>query len=181
MRRQPLANAALGPGECANIAAGYSTVLSDFIAEAAAGTPNPGWDFEPDTLQHQGRNHGERSPTRAAKPHTFTEVGAVRRGLRPAGRRAGTSTAVPECAGRVFQGCGGQDPAPARQRSSMMTGLSKGDTPLSMLPPSLDAHGRGSKVTHEEDGPPLTPHLRGRHIRRGFRRMGTTNAGPALD
>ena len=43
-------NAALGPGECANIAAGYSTVLSDFIAEAAAGTPNPGWDFEPDTL-----------------------------------------------------------------------------------------------------------------------------------
>src|SRR6202045_2085451 len=47
-------NAALGPDFCKNVALGalgFSTTLSDLFAEAAAGTPNPNWDFEPDTLK----------------------------------------------------------------------------------------------------------------------------------
>src|SRR5260370_38674684 len=46
-------NAALGPDFCKNVALaalGFATTLNDLFAKAAAGTPDPGWDFEPDTL-----------------------------------------------------------------------------------------------------------------------------------
>ncbi len=43
-------NAALGPDFCRNVALGAATKLSDLFAKAAAGTPDPGWDFEPDTV-----------------------------------------------------------------------------------------------------------------------------------
>ena len=43
-------NAALGPDFCKNVALGAATNLSDLFAKAKAGTPDPGWDFEPDTL-----------------------------------------------------------------------------------------------------------------------------------
>src|SRR5437763_5416526 len=69
-------NAVLGPDFCKNVALaalGYATTLSDLFAKAAAGTPDPGWDFEPDTL------HIEKGTTlsivdQGGEPHTFTEV-----------------------------------------------------------------------------------------------------------
>jgi hypothetical protein len=43
-------NAVLGPDFCKNVALGAATKLSDLFKKAAAGTPDPGWDFEPDTV-----------------------------------------------------------------------------------------------------------------------------------
>lgn len=115
-------NAALGPGECKNIAAGYSTVLSDFIAEAAAGTPNPGWDFEPDTLNIK-EGTIVSVVNQGGEPHTFTEVEHFGGGFVPP-VNDGQAT-VPECSGgfsrvavaktRLLQGS-----------SVQITGLSKG-------------------------------------------------------
>src|SRR5918911_400751 len=69
-------NAALGPDFCGNVALGalgFSTTLQDLFAEAAAGKPDPGWDFEPDTL-----NIKEGATVvvtdQGGEPHTFTEV-----------------------------------------------------------------------------------------------------------
>jgi plastocyanin len=69
-------NAALGNDFCKNVALaplGFATTLPDLFAKAAAGTPDPGWDFEPDALNIRegatlvvGNQGGE--------PHTFTEV-----------------------------------------------------------------------------------------------------------
>src|SRR5438477_3125642 len=39
-------NAALGADFCKNVTLGASTKLADLFAKAAAGTPDPGWDFE---------------------------------------------------------------------------------------------------------------------------------------
>ena len=42
-------NAALGNDFCKNVALaplGFATTLQDLFAKAAAGTPDPGWDFE---------------------------------------------------------------------------------------------------------------------------------------
>src|SRR5262252_4969452 len=44
-------NAALGPDFCKNVTLGAFTTLNDLFAKAAAGTPDPSWDFEPDTLK----------------------------------------------------------------------------------------------------------------------------------
>jgi hypothetical protein len=44
-------NAALGPDFCKNVTLGAFTALSDLFAKAAAGNPDPGWDFEPDVLR----------------------------------------------------------------------------------------------------------------------------------
>jgi plastocyanin len=69
-------NAALGTGFCKNVslaALGFATTLQDLFMKAAVRTPDPGWDFEPDTLKiKQGAvvlvtNQG-------GEPHTFTEV-----------------------------------------------------------------------------------------------------------
>ena len=43
-------NTALGAGECLNVAFGFSTPLGNVAAGAQAGTPDPGWDFEPDLV-----------------------------------------------------------------------------------------------------------------------------------
>jgi hypothetical protein len=44
-------NAALGPGFCLNVTPfGSAVPLADLLASVAAGTPNPNWDFEPDSL-----------------------------------------------------------------------------------------------------------------------------------
>src|SRR5690242_13092106 len=48
-------NAALGPDFCKNVTLGAFTTFDNLFAEAAAGTPDPNWDFEPDTLHiHKG-------------------------------------------------------------------------------------------------------------------------------
>src|ERR1700759_5492795 len=49
-------NALLGPDFCKNVALGASTTLSDLFAKAAEGQPDPGWDFEPDTLKIDSDN-----------------------------------------------------------------------------------------------------------------------------
>src|ERR1039457_7674173 len=68
-------NAALGPDFCKNVTLGAFTILSDLFAGAEAGTPDPGWDFEPDTLSIK---HGTVLSVvdQGGEPHTFTEVKA---------------------------------------------------------------------------------------------------------
>jgi plastocyanin len=41
---------AAGADFCKNVALGASTTFSNLLAEAAAGTPDPKWDFEPDVM-----------------------------------------------------------------------------------------------------------------------------------
>jgi plastocyanin len=118
-------NAALGPSFCHNVALaalGYATTLSDLFAKAAAGTPDPGWDFEPDTLTV---NKGTPVVTvdQGGEPHTFTEVAHFGGGFIP-GLNAGQET-VPECSG------GFSNVAVARTRiiqgsQLQVAGLSKG-------------------------------------------------------
>src|ERR1700692_4399198 len=83
-------NAALGPDFCKNIALGYSTTLSDLLAEAAAGTPNPNWDFEPDTLKIK-EGTIVSVVDQGGEPHTFTEVANFAGGFIP-GLNAGRAT-----------------------------------------------------------------------------------------
>src|ERR1700687_4516013 len=69
-------NAVLGPDFCKNVALaalGYATTLNDLFAKAAAGTPDPGWDFEPDTL-HVDQDTDISVVDQGGEPHTFTEV-----------------------------------------------------------------------------------------------------------
>src|ERR1039457_5994733 len=66
-------NAALGPDFCKNVTLGYFTVLSDLFAKAAAGTPEQGWDFEPDVVHIKQVTRlavGEQG----GEPQSFTEV-----------------------------------------------------------------------------------------------------------
>jgi len=92
-------NAALGPDFCRNVALaalGYATTLSDLFIQAAAGTPDPGWDFEPDILKiKQGTIL--TVVDQGGEPHTFTEVAKFGGGFID-GLNAGEPT-VPECAG----------------------------------------------------------------------------------
>ena len=88
-------NAANGPDFCKNIALGYSTTFSDLLAEAVAGTPNPNWDFEPDTLNIKEKTIV--SVVQGGEPHTFTEVANFGGGFIPP-LNNGQAT-VPEFAG----------------------------------------------------------------------------------
>lgn len=116
-------NAALGADFCKNVTLGGFTVLNDLFAKAAAGTPDPGWDFEPDTLKIK-----KGTPIvvvdQGGEPHTFTEVKQFGGGFID-GLNHGEGT-VPECEGgfkniavartRILQGSQLQVPS-----------LSKGD------------------------------------------------------
>jgi|SRR5579872_72536 len=115
-------NSALGADFCKNIALGYSTTLQNLVAEAAAGTPDPKWDFEPDSLSV---NQGTTLTVvdQGGEPHTFTEVKQFGGGF-IAGLNNGEAP-VPECA------AGFNDVAVAKTRilqgsTSLVTGLSKG-------------------------------------------------------
>ena len=92
-------NAALGPDFCRNVALGalgFSTTLQDLFAKAAAGKPDPGWDFEPDEVKvKQGTTVVVTD--QGGEPHTFTEVKKFGGGFID-GLNAG-ETAVPECTG----------------------------------------------------------------------------------
>jgi len=85
-----------GPDFCKNIALGFSTTFADLLASINAGTPDPGWDFEPDQLTvKQGTiitvaNEG-------GEPHTFTEVKNYGGGFLPP-LNDGQSI-IPECSG----------------------------------------------------------------------------------
>jgi plastocyanin len=89
-------NAVIGPDFCRNVALGAATKLDDLFAEAAAGTPDPGWDFEPDVLTvKQGSIISVVD--QGGEPHTFTEVEQFGGGFIP-GLNGGQEMA-PECAG----------------------------------------------------------------------------------
>jgi plastocyanin len=90
-------NPALGPDFCHNVTLGAFTTLNDLRAKAAAGNPDPGWDFEPDILTiKEGTNLSVVN--QGGEPHTFTEVEHFGGGFRP-GLNAPGEDVVPECAG----------------------------------------------------------------------------------
>jgi plastocyanin len=88
-------NAALGPDFCKNISLGAFTTLSNLFAEAAAGTPDPNWDFEPDTLQIK-EGTTVIVVDQGGEPHTFTEVKKFGGGFVPQLNAPGEET-VSEC------------------------------------------------------------------------------------
>jgi plastocyanin len=118
-------NAAIGPDFCKNVALaplGYATTIQDLFAKAAAGTPDPNWDFEPDELTIQ-KGTALSVVDQGGEPHTFTEVKQFGGGFIP-GLNSGEA-AVPECA------AGFSDVSVAKTRiiqgsTSLFTGLSKG-------------------------------------------------------
>jgi plastocyanin len=94
-------NAALGPDFCKNIALGYFTTLSDLFAKAGAGTPDPNWDFEPDSLNvKQGTTI--IVVDQGGEPHTFTEVKQFGGGFIPPLNAPGEAP-VSECAAGFSQ------------------------------------------------------------------------------
>jgi plastocyanin len=64
---------AVGPGFCKNVALGAATTFSDLFRKAAAGTPDPNWDFEPDALTVK-KGTTINVVNQGGEPHTFTEV-----------------------------------------------------------------------------------------------------------
>ena len=115
---------AVGPDFCRNIALGAATTFSDLFAKAAAGTPDPNWDFEPDALTVK-KGTTINAVNQGGEPHTFTEVAKFGGGFIAPLNAPGEET-VPECAGgfskvavaktRILQGS-----------QLLVTGLSKGE------------------------------------------------------
>ena len=118
-------NAAIGPDFCKNVALaplGFATTFQDLFAKAAAGTPDPGWDFEPDVLRIK-EGTTVVVTDQGGEPHTFTEVKKFGGGFIDALNSG--ETMVPECEG----GFKSLEVARTRiiQGSQMnVTGLSKG-------------------------------------------------------
>ena len=89
--------AGAGPDFCKNVTLGAFTTLDDLFAKAAAGKPDPNWDFEPDSLTiKQGQVISVVD--QGGEPHTFTEVKQFGGGFIP-GLNAPNESVVPECAG----------------------------------------------------------------------------------
>jgi len=115
----------LGPDFCKNVALaplGFATTLSELFTEAGSGTPDPGWDFEPDSLKIK-KGTTLVIVNQGGEPHTFTEVAQFGGGFID-GLNNGQPK-VPECAG------GFKDVAVAKTRilqgsQTQITGLSKG-------------------------------------------------------
>jgi len=90
-------NVALGADFCKNIALGYVTTFDNLLAGAAAGNPDPNWDFEPDAVNiKQGTTVSVVD--QGGEPHTFTEVAKFGGGFITALNGPGETT-VPECSG----------------------------------------------------------------------------------
>jgi plastocyanin len=120
-------NAVVGPDFCKNVALAYvapfATTFADLFAKAAAGTPDPSWDFEPDSLTIK-KGTSLIVVNQGGEPHTFTPVANFGGGF-IAGLNGGQA-AVPECA------AGFKDVAVARTRilqgsQLQVSGLSKGE------------------------------------------------------
>lgn len=117
-------DAALGADYCKNITLGAFTTLANLSAGAEAGMPDPGWDFEPDTLTIK-QGTVVSAVNQGGEPHTFTEVKAFGNGFVPPLNPGSATTVIPECAG----GFGSVAVAKTRilQGSHLdITGLSKG-------------------------------------------------------
>ena len=92
-------NAALGPDFCRNVALaklGFATTKDELFAKAKAGTPDPGWDFEPDSIVKK-RGTVFSVVNQGGEPHTFTEVAKFGGGF-VGDLNHGEETA-PECVG----------------------------------------------------------------------------------
>jgi plastocyanin len=76
------APAAVGPDFCKNIALGASTTFSALFAKAAAGTPGPNREFEPDTLTIK-KGTIIHAVNQGGEPHTFTKVAKFGGGFIP--------------------------------------------------------------------------------------------------
>ena len=126
-------NAVLGPDFCKNVALAFvtpfATTFQQLFDEAAAGHPDPGWDFEPDRVTIK-----KGTPLivvdQGGEPHTFTEVakfgGGFVGGPNGVGGLNGGQAPVLECAGEF------KDVAVARTRilqgsQLQVTDLSKGE------------------------------------------------------
>jgi plastocyanin len=90
-----------GTGFCHNVALatfGYATSLSDLLMGAENGSPDPGWDFEPDQLTiKQGTIVSVVD--QGGEPHTFTEVKAFGNGFLPPLNPGSATSVIPECNG----------------------------------------------------------------------------------
>lgn len=116
-------NLALGADFCKNVTLGAFTTLQDLFAGVAAGTPDPKWDFEPDTLKIK-EGTTVSIVDQGGELHTFTEVAQFGGGFIPPLNGPGQTT-IPECNGgfaniavaktRILQGS-----------TVNVTGLSKG-------------------------------------------------------
>jgi plastocyanin len=91
-------NDQLGAGECLNVAAGFSTALGDLVAGVQAGNPDPGWDYEPDTLTIK-RGTVVSVVNQGGEVHTFTEVKSFGNGFVPPLNPGFATNAIPECNG----------------------------------------------------------------------------------
>ena len=89
-------NSHLGPDFCKNVAIGAVTTFDDLFTKAAAGTPDPNWDFEPDVV-HIKKGTNVVVSDQGGEPHTFTEVAKFGGGFID-GLNSGEPT-VPECSG----------------------------------------------------------------------------------
>ena len=117
-------NAALGPDFCRNVTLGAFTTLDNLFKQAHDGTPDPNWDFEPDTV-HIKKGTTLVVTDQGGEPHTFTEVAQFGGGFLPVLNAPGEDT-VPECAG------GFSNVAVAKTRilqgsQLLIPGLSKGE------------------------------------------------------
>jgi plastocyanin len=116
-----------GTGFCHNVTLyglhlGFETPLEKLIDQANSGTPDPGWDFEPDQVTIQ-KGTTLSVVDQGGEPHTFTEVAQFGGGFVVALNHG--EAIAPECAG------GFKDVAVARTRILQgsrldVTDLSKG-------------------------------------------------------
>jgi plastocyanin len=119
-------NAVLGPDFCKNVALAtfhFATSFSDFLNAAQNGTPDPGWDFEPDVL-HVDEGTMLVVTNQGGEPHTFTEVKKFGGGSLEA-LNAGQEM-VPECSGG-FKNLGVAKTRIIQGSQMEVTGLSKGE------------------------------------------------------
>ena len=117
-------DAVLGPDYCKNVTLGAFTTLPVLSAGAEAGTPDPGWDFEPDQVTIK-EGTVVSAVNQGGEPHTFTEVQAFGNGFLPPLNPGSATTVIPECNG------GFKNIAVARTRVVQgsrldVSGLSKG-------------------------------------------------------
>lgn len=117
-------NAALGPNFCHNVTLGAFTVLNDLFKKAQAGTPDPNWDFEPDTLTIK-KGTPIIVTDQGGEPHTFTEVEQFGGGFIP-GLNAPGETSVPECDGG-FANLGVARTRILQGSQQQISGLGKGE------------------------------------------------------
>jgi len=90
-----------GGGFCHNVALatfGFATSLSDLLMGAENGSPDPGWDFEPDQLTIK-QGTVVSVVDQGGEPHTFTEVKAFGNGFLPPLNPGSAASVIPECNG----------------------------------------------------------------------------------